>query len=126
MDEQYAQECRRSLAREQAVSLSATNDWEHVDRGQVHQDWDLLYREVAARLDGSLPGDQHIQELVHRHFEIACRFYTPTKEAYIGMALLYAEDAPMREFHNAYHPGMVEFLGEAMRIYAERGAGFSS
>ncbi|MFJ8692169.1 TipAS antibiotic-recognition domain-containing protein [Streptomyces roseolilacinus] len=126
MDEQYADECRRSLAREQARSLSETNGWEHVDKERVHQDWDLLYKEIAAHLDDSLPGDRHIQDLVRRHFEITCRFYTPTKEAYLGMALLYAEDAPMREFHNSYHPGMVGFLGEAMKVHAEQGAGFSS
>ncbi|MCP9956588.1 MULTISPECIES: TipAS antibiotic-recognition domain-containing protein [Streptomyces] len=126
MDEQYADECRRALAAEQARSLSQTNDWEHVDRDRVHRDWDTLYREIAARLDDSLPTDPHIQELVGRHFEIASRFYTPSREAYVGMALLYAEDAPMREFHNSYHPRMVGFLGEAMEAYAERGAGFAA
>lgn len=57
----YEDECRRSLAEEQAKSLAETNDWEHVDRERVHQDWDVLYREIAALLDGgSLPGDQRI------------------------------------------------------------------
>ncbi|MFG3054564.1 TipAS antibiotic-recognition domain-containing protein [Kitasatospora sp. NPDC048239] len=126
MESQYADECRRSLAGEQAKSLAETNNWEHVDRGQVHQDWDVLYKEIAACLDDSLPGDPKTQELVLRHFDIACRFYTPTSRAYIGMALFYAEDDAMREFHNSYHPGMVEFLGDAMIIFAERGVGFAS
>ncbi len=126
MGNRYEDECRRSLAGEQARSLAETNHWEHVDRDQVHQDWDVLYREIAACLDGSLPGDQKIQELVLRHFDIACRFYVPTREAYIGMALFYVEDDAMREFHDSYHPRMVEFLGEAMNIFAERGAGFAS
>ncbi|CAL9587565.1 TipAS antibiotic-recognition domain-containing protein [Streptomyces sp. enrichment culture] len=126
MDDSYAQRCRRSLAAEQARSLSATDDWAHVDRERVHRDWDALYQEIAACLDGSRPGDPHVQELVGRHFGIACRFYTPSREAYIGMALLYAEDDSMREFHNSYHPGMVEFLGAAMKVYAERGSGFAA
>ncbi|MFD7625541.1 TipAS antibiotic-recognition domain-containing protein [Streptomyces sp. NPDC059851] len=126
MGNQYEEECRRSLAEEQAKSLADTNNWEHVDKPQVHQDWDVLYREIAARLDGSLPGDPQIQELVGRHFGIACRFYAPSRKAYVGMALFYAEDDTMREFHNSYHPRMVEFLGEAMRIFAERGVGFPS
>lgn len=32
---------------------------------------------------------------------------------------LYRESAAMWEFHNAYHPRMVEFLGPAMRMSAE-------
>ncbi|WP_367139331.1 MULTISPECIES: TipAS antibiotic-recognition domain-containing protein [Streptomyces] len=126
MGNQYEEECRRSLAEEQAKSLAETNNWEHVDRPQVHQDWDVLYREIAACLDGSLPGDPQIQELVGRHFGITCRFYAPSRQAYAGMALFYAEDDAMREFHNSYHPRMVELLGEAMRIFAERGVSFTS
>jgi hypothetical protein len=126
MVNQYEDECRRSMAEEQAKSLAGTNNWEHVDRNQVHQDWDVLYREIAARVDGSAPGDRQIQELVRRHFDIACRFYIPSRRAYVGMALFYAENDDMREFHNSYHPRMVEFLGDAMKILAERGAGFAS
>ncbi|MEV6972013.1 TipAS antibiotic-recognition domain-containing protein [Kitasatospora sp. NPDC093806] len=126
MENQYEDECRRALAEEQAKSLAETGNWSHVDKDQVHRDWDVLYREIAAHLDDSRPGDQPIQELVRRHFDITCRFYLPTREAYVGTALLYAEDEAMREFHNAYHPGMVEFLGAAMRIFAERGVGFAA
>ncbi len=55
-----------------------------------------------------------------RNFETASRFYAPSREAYIGMAVLYSQDAAMKEFHNAYHPGMVELLGLAMRAFADR------
>ncbi|MGV9270096.1 TipAS antibiotic-recognition domain-containing protein [Kitasatospora sp. NPDC003701] len=126
MGNQYEDECRRSLAEEQAKSLAETNNWAHVDKDQVHRDWDVLYREIAACLDDSLPGDRQIQELVRRHFDITCRFYSPTREAYVGTALLYAEDDGMREFHNSYHPKMVEFLGGAMRVFADRGVGFAA
>lgn len=125
MGNQYEDECRRSLAAEQAKSLAETNGWEHVDRGQVHRDWDVLYREIAAHLDGSQPGDGQIQELVRRHFDIVCRFYVPSRKAYAGMALFYAEDDAMRGFHDSYHPRMVEFLGAAMNVFAERGVGFA-
>ncbi|MEU1504370.1 TipAS antibiotic-recognition domain-containing protein [Kitasatospora sp. NPDC005748] len=125
MGNQYEDECRRALAGEQAKSLAETDHWEHVDRDRVHQDWDALYKEIAAVVEGSLPGDPQIQEFVGRHFDIACRFYVPTRKAYVGMALFYAENDDMRDFHNSYHPRMVEFLGEAMGIFAERGTGFA-
>ncbi|MFJ8134325.1 TipAS antibiotic-recognition domain-containing protein [Streptomyces hydrogenans] len=122
----YEDECRRSLAEEQAKSLAETNDWEHVDRERVHQDWDVLYREITGFMDGgSLPGDQQIQELVRRHFNIVCRFYTPSKKAYVGMSLFYAEDEAMRAFHDSYHPGLVEFLGAAISVFAEQEGGFA-
>ncbi|MFF9158440.1 TipAS antibiotic-recognition domain-containing protein [Streptomyces sp. NPDC014846] len=69
--------------------------------------------------------DEQIQELVRRHFDIVSRFYTPSREAYVGMSLFYAEDEAMRAFHDSYHPGMVEFLGAAIRVFAEQGSGFA-
>ena len=117
-EERYADRCRRSLREEQATSLAETDGWAHVDKDRVHADWDALYSEIAGYPDGSRPEDDWVQELIEKHFEIACRFYSPTREAYIGMAMLYSEDAAMLEFHNAYHPRMVEFMGPAMRVFA--------
>ena len=118
-DERYADRCRRSLSAEQARSLAETDAWAHVDKDRVHADWDVLYSEIAASLDDARPEDDATQALIERHFEIASRFYAPSREAYVGMGILYAEDAAMREFHNAYHPRMVEFLGPAMRVFAD-------
>jgi hypothetical protein len=119
-EERYADRCRRSLREEQATSLAETDGWAHVDKDRVHADWDALYREIAVSLDGARPEDDRAQELIEQHFAIASRFYAPSREAYIGMAMLYSEDPAMEEFHNAYHPRMVEFLGTAMRVFAGR------
>jgi hypothetical protein len=120
MDERDADRCRRSLKEEQATSLAETDGWAHVDKDRVHADWDALYSEIAGALDGARPDGDRAQELIEKHFEITSRFYAPSRAAYIGMAMLYAEDAAMEEFHNAYHPRMVEFLGPAMRAFADR------
>jgi hypothetical protein len=34
------------------------------------------------------------------------------------MSLFYSENQDMKDFHNTYDPKMVEFLAEAMPIYA--------
>lgn len=119
-DRDDAERFRRSLAAEQEASLAATGGWSHVDKDQTHRDWDELYREIAAEIAaGAEPQDDPIQDLVGRHHAIVCRFYTPSRDAYLGMALLYAEDDGMREWHQSYHPRMVEFLGAAMLRYTE-------
>ncbi|MFI1654820.1 hypothetical protein ACH4ZU_07745 [Streptomyces sp. NPDC020472] len=41
------------------------------------------------------------------------------------MSLFYAEDEAMRAFHDSYHPGLVGFLGAAIRVFAEQGSGFA-
>ncbi len=119
LDAAYLEKCRASLSAEQAKSLSETNNWGHVDKQQVHVDWDILYKELAPLVDSTMPGDEKVQQIMARHFAIACRFYRPSKQAYIGMGLFYSENKDMKEFHNAYHPKMVEFLGDAMTIYSQ-------
>ena len=120
LSSQYAATCRGALAAEQAASLAATAGWSHVDKPQVHSDWDVLYRTLATvheSLEASAP---QVQDLIAQHYAIASRFYEPSKEAYIGMSLLYDENDEMRTFHEGYGAGLVAFLGQAMRVYADR------
>ena len=116
----YAKTCRSALAAEQAASLAQTDGWFHVDRQQVHRDWDTLYRALAAMLGQSEPSSPAVQDLMAQHHAIACRFYMPSKEAYIGMSLFYNENVDMRTFHNSYGPDLVDLLTEAMHVFAQR------
>jgi TipAS antibiotic-recognition domain len=115
---QYLQECREALSSEQMKSLTETDNWSHVDKQQVHIDWDALYKELTPLMQPLPPSAPEIQAIMARHYSIVSRFYAPSKQAYIGMSLFYSENQDMKDFHNAYDPKMVEFLAEAMPIYA--------
>jgi hypothetical protein len=114
----FLDECRASLQREQAQSLAATQGWSHVDKTKVHADWDVLYKQLAPLVDVLSPEHAEVQRLIGEHFAVASRFYVPTRQTYIGLALFYRENADMRQFHNSYHPAMVDFLELAIREYA--------
>jgi hypothetical protein len=115
---EYLEQCRQALTAEQTKSLAETENWSHVDKAQTHIDWDILYKELVPLIEGSRPSSSEVQSLMARHYSIASRFYSPSRKAYVGMALFYRENPDMREFHNTYHPQMVEFLGEAVFVYA--------
>lgn len=119
-DPNYLNECRAALSAEQTKSLAETNNWSHVDKNQVHLDWELLYKEIANVIDVIDPASDQAQKYIARHVEISSRFYQPTKEAYIGLALFYEENADMKAYHNSYHPNMVSFLGDAIFTYATK------
>jgi hypothetical protein len=116
---EYLDQCRNALSAEQEKSLAETNGWSHVDKQKVHVDWSELYKTLSVMVDVVLPSSPDVQEIMAKHYSIACRFYVPSKEAYIGMAIFYEENESMRVFHNSYHPRMVSFLGDAMYIYAQ-------
>ncbi len=114
----YLDECRDALSTEQAKSLAETNNWSHVDKTEVHTDWGILYEEIAPLIDSSLPSSPVAQALIDRHFSIISHFYSPSKKAYIGLALFYDENPEMKAYHNSFHPKMVEFLGDGMFFFA--------
>ncbi|MDP5213463.1 TipAS antibiotic-recognition domain-containing protein [Pseudoalteromonas tunicata] len=70
-------------------------------------------------MDETAVNNESVQALMKEHFEIACRFYIPSKKAYIGMAIFYNQNEDMKKFHNSYHPAMVEYLGDAIVYYAD-------
>ncbi|WP_440056470.1 TipAS antibiotic-recognition domain-containing protein (plasmid) [Pseudoalteromonas sp. T1lg65] len=119
LSKEYVSECRKALEEEQAYSLSNTNNWSHVNRELVHQDWDILYKKLAEYVGKLTVANDSVQSLIKEHFEIACRFYTPSKKAYIGMGFFYKENKEMEKFHNSYHPEMVDYLGNAIVHYAK-------
>ena len=114
----YATTCRSALAAEQASSLSKPGGWSHVDKQQVHADWDRLYRTLAALTIDAEASSPQIQELMAQHYAIACRFYVPSKGAYIGMSLFYAENVEMRNFHDQYGANLVTCLAAAVQVFA--------
>ncbi len=119
----YLDQCRAAQRAEQEQSLAATDQWAHVDKAQAHADFDVLYKELAPLIDTSAPSSAAVQALMAKHFEIVSRFYVPSREAYVGTALFYADNADMKAFHNGYHPRMVEFLGDAVHAYAQQHLG---
>ena len=117
---EYLEQCRHALNVEQTKSLAETENWSHVDKRQVHLDWDILYKDISSSVDDISPSSPEIQSLMARHYAIASRFYPPSREAYIGLGLFYQDNPDMKAYHNAYHPKMVDFLGEAIYAYAQR------
>lgn len=118
LEANYLESCRHALSSLQSKSLAETNNWAHVDKAQVHLDWEVLYKEIAQEIDNLAPDSERAQEFIARHCAIASRFYLAQKDAYIGLALFYEENSDMKAYHNAYHPEMVRFLGDAISVYA--------
>ena len=68
---QYLEQCRTALQSEQTQSLATSNNWSHVDKPQVHLDWDVLYQELTPLLSTSTPTSDEVQMLMARHYAIA-------------------------------------------------------
>lgn len=81
---------------------------------------DAINKELVALIEqGADAGDTAVQKLIGRHHKWVSNFWTPDREAYIGLGQLYVDHADFRAFYDKYDDRLVAFLAEAMRLYGE-------
>lgn len=68
---------------------------------------------------GDEPVSSAVQALITRQHAWVSNFWTPNKEAYIGLGSQYTQHPDFRAFYDAYDKRLVDFLSAAMKIYAE-------
>lgn len=106
---------------------------EAVDRS--HASWESLGEEGRAAFgaettaigrglaellaEGADVADQRVQGLVERHHRQIATFWTPTREAYIGLGQMYVDDERFTATYDAFAPGLAPYLRDAMAVYAE-------
>ncbi len=64
-------------------------------------------------------GDERVQALVARHHRQIATFWTPGREAYIGLGQMYVDDERFTATYDAFAPGLAPYLRDAMAVYAE-------
>jgi DNA-binding transcriptional MerR regulator len=82
---------------------------------------DALYAELAVAINKNLaPSSIEVQALIKKHYQMTTKFWIPTRESYIGLSQLYGSHPDFVKFYNDIHPKLLDFLVEAMKIFAER------
>lgn len=104
-----------------AESQKKTVKWGTQEWQDVKEEGEAIYRAVSQLIEQGLEfRSDEVQELVERHVAFIGRFYTLSKDVYVGLSQLYCEHPGFRKFFDPYHPDFVEFFVEAMRFYAQR------
>jgi DNA-binding transcriptional MerR regulator len=102
-----------------AESKKKTVTWTPQDYEDIKNEGNAIYKALAECIDQGLgPRSDEVQALIHQHFLMIERFYTVTKDVYMGLAQLYCEHPGFRKFFDVHHLQLVEFIAEAMRYYA--------
>ena len=94
--------------------------WSKADWDKYHHDTDCITKEFVLALNDKLtPESTTVQNIVKKHFALVSVFWTPTKSSYIGLGQMYKEYPDFKKFYDNYHPDLVEFLANAMQVFAE-------
>ena len=68
---------------------------------------------------GEQPSSKEVQKLIARHHAWVSNFWTPDKDAYIGLGQNYCNHQDFRKFYDKYDVRLVEFLAKSMNIFAQ-------
>lgn len=102
-------------------SKKRTAKWDKDEWDKVKNEGDEIHKALANAIkQGLSPDSEEVQAIISRHYKMIQRFYDVSKEVYVGLTDLYAQHPDFNKFFEAYHPDMIEFIGDAMRFYAEK------
>jgi len=80
--------------------------------GGVHDQIEKLHASGVPVEDG------RVQSAVAEHYEIVSLAWEPSREAYVGLGEMYVADERFREVIGRGNDEMVEYLRDAMKVYA--------
>lgn len=96
-------------------------NWKKSDWEKFQVDGDEINKALVAAIKTQLlPSSTEVQKLIRRHHSWVKHFWTPTKETYVGLSQMYLDHPDFRNFYTTYHPKLLEYLVEAMKIFSER------
>lgn len=87
---------------------------------QVQRDYAEVTGKMAELLRAGTPvEDPAVQDAVDGHYRWVSTFWTPNREAYIGLGNLYVDDSRFTENIDKTQPGLAAYLRDAMAVYAQ-------
>lgn len=111
----YGDEARKNIQE----SKRRTSGWKKEDFEKVGRDYAEIHKALRIALEkGLLPQDPFVQERMQAHYEVVSRFWTPNREAYIGLGRHYCEYPDFRKHFDKFHPKLAQYIAAAMEVFA--------
>lgn len=125
-DSEKQKEHEKYLVKEGIVTQEFLNEcnekvknWSNKEKNAFIQDIERIMDELIVAIEKeAAPSDKGIQALMKKHYVWLERTWTPTHTSYLGLTELY-QTPEFRKFYDTRHPKLLEFMIEAMKIFAE-------
>jgi len=96
--------------------------WTKTDWDSSGKEWSGIFKELAALMEKHLgAGSKEVQTVIRKHHAWLKKYWTPTKETYVGLGQTYMEFEWKKAFEpfDSNHPKLAKFLAEGMKVFAE-------
>ena len=117
--EKYAEEAAQKWDPE-TVGASNKNwkSYSDAEKKKILAEGNALYSDLAAVMskDAARSDVQAIIARWHKHLQY---FWSPNDEQLLGLADLYNDDPRFKANYEKVHPGLAEFMREAVKVYVK-------
>lgn len=114
--ERYGEEAKEKIA----ASRKKTGKMSKAEMQKLNEDREALQLAIVARIDaGDGPGATGVQTLIAQHHGWVSHFWVPNAKAYAELGQLYLDHPDFRSMYDQIDPRLVQFLADAMKVYAE-------
>ena len=115
----HAAEARERYGEVAVEAQRRAASWDDDTARGIKDEGDAVNRDAAALLQAGVPvDDPRVQDVVARHHAWVSHFWTPGREAYIGLGQLYVDDERFTASIDATAPGLAAYMRDAMAVYA--------
>ncbi len=116
----YAAQARELYGETAVEAQRRAASWDGTIAGRVKDEGDAVHRDLAAAMQANTPADHPaVQQIVGRHHAWVSNFWTPGRDAYLGLGELYVDDERFTANIDATAPGLAVYLRDAMTVYAQ-------
>lgn len=119
-DDPYAQEAQERWPQEYAQSQRQLRDLSPQEQRALFERGEEITRRLGSALEsGASSSDPHVQGLIAEHYSWVSAFWTPSREAYIGLGRMYVDDPRFAAHYDAVASGLAVFVRDAIEPWAE-------
>jgi MerR family transcriptional regulator, thiopeptide resistance regulator len=119
-DDPHAEEARERYGEVAVESQRRVAGWSDEEARAVGTEGEAINRDMAAAMAAGTPvDDPAVQAVVARHHAWVCRFWTPDRQAYIGLGRLYVDDERFTANIDRAGAGLSVYLRDAIEVYAQ-------
>ena len=101
-------------------SWETIKHWKQTDWDKFKGKGDGFYKKMVEAIHHQLkPTSPEVQDLTHKHYLLIKPLWTFNQKSYRKLAQSYRENPDFRKFCELYDPKLLEFIVEAMDVYAD-------
>ena len=116
----YAQEAEERWPSQYRESQRRLSKLSSDEQRAVFNQHEAIATELAELFKaGAAAESTEVQALIGRHYDWITNFWTPSREAYVGLGQMYAADERFTANYDKFAAGLAVFMSSSMTLWAD-------